>query len=426
MPSIQAVKGARDFYPEDLAFRRWLYERIREVSEAYGYQEFDGPFLEKLELYAAKSGEELVKEQSFVFPDRGGEMIALRPELTPSLARMVAARSGSLVRPIRWWSFGPFWRYERPQRGRSREFFQWNIDLIGLSSPQADAELASVAASFFRHIGLPPEQIRLLVNNRRLADSQLDTIGIPADRRPGVFRMIDRRDRLSPKEWQQEAAKLSLTPSQLQAVERMLDDREAWKTSDELQAFFEACRAMGTEDYVEFDPSVIRGLDYYTGTVFEARDKDGGLRAILGGGRYDNLVAEVGGRPLPGVGFAMGDVVLGLLIEKVLGRPSLRPSPTEVLVANFEPALQQESLRLASELRQADLKVEWYPLPDRLPKQIKYAERQGIPLMAILGPDELAADEVGIRDLRKRSQVRLPRSRAAKHLRGLLEATGPI
>lgn len=423
MQTIQPVKGARDFYPEDLAFRRWLYERIREVSEAYGYQEFDGPFLEKLDLYAAKSGEELVKEQSFVFPDRGGEMIALRPELTPSLARMVAARSASLPRPIRWWSFGPFWRYERPQRGRSREFFQWNIDLIGPASPHADAELASVAASFFRRIGLTPEQVRLLVNNRRLAEERLDAIGISHDRRPGVFRMIDRRDRLSPTEWQQEAANLSLTPSQLQSVERMLDDREAWRDSDELQAFFEACQAMGSQDYVEFDPSVIRGLDYYTGTVFEARDRNGELRAILGGGRYDNLVADVGGEPLPGVGFALGDVVLGLLLEKVSGRPVLKPCPTEVLVANFDPALQQQSLRLAAELRQAGLKTEWYPMSDRLPRQIKYAEKQDIPLLVILGFDELAADEVSVRDLGRRSQVRVSRSQAAEHLRALLDAT---
>ncbi|MEW6567423.1 MAG: histidine--tRNA ligase [Chloroflexota bacterium] len=421
MPTVQPVKGTRDFYPEDLAFRRWLYERIREVSESFGYQEFDAPFLEKLELYAAKSGEELVKEQSFVFPDRGGEMITLRPELTPSLARMVAARSASLPRPIRWWSFGPFWRYERPQRGRSREFFQWNIDLIGLDSPQADAELASVAASFFRSIGLPPTDVRLLVNNRRLADAQLDGIGVPAVRRPGVFRMIDRRDRLSDQEWLQEADKLSLTPSQLRAIERMLEDRQAWKKSEELQAFFEACDAMGTSDYLEFDPSVIRGLDYYTGTVFEARDKDGELRAILGGGRYDDLVSDVGGEPLPGVGFAMGDVVLALLIEKQRARPSLRPSPADVLVATFDPSLQMESIRLAAELRRAGLKVEWYPSPDRLPKQIKYADRQGLPLMAIIGPDELAADEVSIRDLQQRTQVRVPRSQAASRLRAFLE-----
>src|SRR5512147_661045 len=147
---VQAVKGTRDFYPDEMALRTWLYEAIRQVSEAFGYQEYDGPFLEKIDLYAAKSGEELVKEQAFVFPDRGGDLITLRPELTPSLARMVAQKQGELAFPLRWWSFGPFWRYEKPQRGRTREFFQWNIDMLGVNSPEADAELIAICAAFFQ------------------------------------------------------------------------------------------------------------------------------------------------------------------------------------------------------------------------------------------------------------------------------------
>ena len=167
MTAIASVKGTRDFYPEDMAFQRWLYASIRAVSEQFGYQEYDGPFLERVELYAARSGDELVREQSFVFPDRSGELIALRPELTPSLARMIAARSKVLPRPIRWWSFGPFWRYEQPQRGRSREFFQWNIDLLGVNSPEADAEIAAIAAAFLRRVGLGPDAVRIFINNRR-------------------------------------------------------------------------------------------------------------------------------------------------------------------------------------------------------------------------------------------------------------------
>src|SRR5512139_651616 len=152
--TIQSLKGTRDFYPYEMAVRNWLYETIRQVSESFGYQEWDGPFLETLELYAAKSGEELVKEQSYVFPDRGGDQLTLRPELTPTLARMVAQRQGELVYPLRWWSFGPFWRYERPQKGRTREFFQWNIDLLGPNSPEADAELVAILALFFKTVGL--------------------------------------------------------------------------------------------------------------------------------------------------------------------------------------------------------------------------------------------------------------------------------
>jgi len=211
MSSVQPVKGTRDFYPEKMAFRQWLYSTIREVSEAFGYQEYEAPLIERLELFAAKSGEELVNEQSFVFDDKGGERIVLRPELTPSLARMVATRSNVLPKPIRWWSYGPFWRYERPQRGRSREFFQWNIDLLGIDSPQADAELIAVIAMFFEKVGLSPEKVKILVNNRRLADTQLQSINIDADQRSNVYRLIDRKQKMSEEAWRDYALELGLS-----------------------------------------------------------------------------------------------------------------------------------------------------------------------------------------------------------------------
>src|SRR5512139_3245039 len=196
-PTVQSVKGTRDYYPEEMAVRNFLYTTARKVSESFGYQEWDAPFLETIELYASKSGEELVNKQSFVFPDRGGDLITLRPELTPSLARMVAQRQKQLVYPLRWWSWGPFWRYERPQKGRAREFFQWNIDLIGVDTPQADAEMAAIAASFLRESGLAPSQVQLLVNNRKLMDVELAVLGVARELRKDVFRVIDRRDKLS-------------------------------------------------------------------------------------------------------------------------------------------------------------------------------------------------------------------------------------
>src|SRR3972149_10117508 len=266
MGSLQPVKGARDCYPGDVALRRWLYEQIRAVSERFGYQEYDGPFLERLDLYGARSGEELVKEQSFVFPDRGGELIALRPELTPSLARMVAARRKQLTMPLRWWSFGPFWRYERPQRGRSREFFQWNIDLLGVESAVADAELATVAAAFFAEVGLLPGQVQIRVNDRRLADRQLnrlgDRLGPMLGGRSALFRIMDRRERLSDAEWQRYAVSQGVPDGLLQGLSGMLANREAWRESEELVAFFEAAEAMGSKPYLAYDPWVVRGLDY--------------------------------------------------------------------------------------------------------------------------------------------------------------------
>jgi histidyl-tRNA synthetase len=175
---VRSVKGTRDFYPQEMAKRQWIYNHLKAVSESYGYQQFDGPCLETLELYAAKSGEELVKEQSFVFNDRGGDQITLRPELTPSLARMIAEKQIELAFPVRWWSYGPFWRYERPQRGRTREFFQWNIDLIGSDTVEADAELVAVASSFMRSVGLGPEQVKLRYNDRELMDQAFSDLGV--------------------------------------------------------------------------------------------------------------------------------------------------------------------------------------------------------------------------------------------------------
>ncbi len=217
---IGSVKGVREFYPDAMALRNWLYDKMRAASQLFGYQEWDGPFLETIDLYAAKSGDELVKEQAFVFPDRGGDQITLRPELTPSLARMIAARQGQLPRPIRWWSFGPFWRYERPQKGRSREFFQWNVDLLGVDSPAADAELAAVGATFFALIGLTPNDVKIQFNNRRLMDAEVSALGL-AEKKKNVFRLIDRRDKMSTEAWDKYASDIGVTSVQLAGVKAL-------------------------------------------------------------------------------------------------------------------------------------------------------------------------------------------------------------
>jgi histidyl-tRNA synthetase len=417
---ITPVKGTRDFYPEDMAFRQWLYAIIRDVSQRYGYQEYDGPFLERLELYAAKSGEELVKEQSFVFPDRGGDLIALRPELTPSLARMVATRAKSLPRPLRWWSFGPFWRYERPQKGRSREFFQWNLDILGVTSPESDAEVAAVAADFFRAAGLGPEQIRILVNDRRLAERHLDGIGVSSERHSAVFRLIDRRDKMSAQAWAAYAQEIGLSKSQVPKLEDLLEQKEAWRGSEELVAFFDALGALGVSKYFAFEPTIIRGLDYYTGSVYEARDASSKHRAILGGGRYDNLVSDVGGDLVPATGFAMGDMVVRLALEEAGEVPSLSVNPASVLVVSFGKLPPSTSLETCAQLRAAGVPTAWYPFEDRLPKQLKFADQQGFSLAVILGPDELASGRVTIKDLRSSVQVSVVRADLAQRVVDML------
>lgn len=423
---IQTVKGTREFYPEDMAVRSWLYEQLQQVATSFGYQEYDGPFIEKIDLYAAKSGEELVKKQSFVFQDRGGDEVTLRPELTPSLARMVAQRQRELTFPLRWWSFGPFWRYERPQKGRTREFFQWNVDLIGAETPEADAELVAICAAFFERVGLNPNQVEIAVNDRQLVDTELGKIGIAADLKPVVIRLVDRRDKMPEKDWDAFALESGLTLEQLAGLKAMLANTELWKTSEKLTRFFHALTWMGAEAYVRFDPQIIRGLDYYTGIVFEARDRDEEGRAILGGGHYGNLVGDVGGDPLPGVGFAMGDVMATLILQKYGCIPGINVSPLQVLVTVFDDEGMQVSFSLARKLRNAGIRAVSYVEAVKLPRQLKYGDRMGAQFAIIIGPDEAAQGLVTVKDLRNREQVTVSHDALVMKLQEMLAEEPPV
>ena len=422
MPTkIQAVKGTREFYPEQMALRNFIYDKVRAASQSFGYAEWDGPFIESIDLYAAKSGEELVKKQSFVFKDRGGDEVALRPELTPSLARMIAAKQGELTFPVRWWSFGPFWRYEQPQKGRSREFFQWNIDLLGADSPEADAELIAVAATFLRSVGLDPARATIFVNNRRLMVSQFDALGIPPEKQLDVSNLVDRRAKMEPAKWDTYALELGLSQAQLDGLKSLLGNFELWKESDELVRVFAALEALGVKEYVKFDPNIVRGLLYYTSTVFEAFETSGSLkRAILGGGRYDNLLADVGGQPLPATGFAMGDVVIGIVLQENGLVPEFNPSPASVLVTMFDENLRLQSLSLAAELRQAGLNTMVYPEPIKLPKQFKFADKMKMKVAVTIGPDEAANGQVAVKNLLNGEQVIVPREAVVDAIRKIL------
>jgi histidyl-tRNA synthetase len=420
---IPPVKGTRDFYPEQMAMRTWLYNTVRGVSESFGYQEWDAPFLETLELYAAKSGDELVKKQSYIFTDRGGDEIILRPELTPSLARMIAARQNELVFPARWWSFGPFWRYERPGRGRSREFFQWNIDMLGVNSPEADAELVAIAAAFLKAVDLTPMHSRIYVNDRRYMDAEFDKLGIPPGKKADVFGLVDRRDKMDPKPWETDALEIGLTSQQLEGLKSLLADGERWRKSEELARLFATIDSLGLKDYVQFDPNIVRGLLYYTGTVFEAFDITGSVRrAILGGGRYDNLLRDVGGEPLSCVGFAMGDVVISLILQELGLLPPLPVTPASVLVTIFSPDLLLASYSLAADLRRAGLNVTCYPEPAKLPRQFKFADRMGMRVVLVIGPDEAENGKVTLKNLTNGTQETIVRSKVNESVKLILES----
>lgn len=413
---VKSVKGTRDFYPDEMAKRQWLIKKLAEASESFGYQMYDGPCLETIDLYAAKSGEELVKEQAFVFNDRGGDPITLRPELTPTLTRMVASRQNLLTFPLRWWSFGPFWRYERPQKGRTREFFQWNIDQIGSDSVQADAELIAVAVTFFRKVGLTPDQVKILVNDRQLMDAELNKIGINAAQKSAMLRLIDRIDKLPADIWEEKALAEGLSVDQVRMVRQLLGNYDLWQNSESMRQLFTALKDLGVEKYAAYEPKIIRGLDYYTGTVFEAHTTNGEFRAILGGGHYANLVSDVGGNPLPGVGFAMGDVVIMLVLEAFGLIPADLVDPNTLYMTVFSVETLAESTWLASQLRAEGFKV-IQAEPEKLAKQMKFADRLGLGRALVLGPEEIADGKVVVKDLHSFEQVSIPRSELVEFLR---------
>jgi histidyl-tRNA synthetase len=420
--TIKPVKGTRDYYPEDMAARTWLYNILRKVSETYGYQEYEGPMLEILDLYAAKSSEELVKDQSYSFPDRSGDWITLRPELTPTLARMIAQRQGQLVYPLRWWSFGPFWRYEKPQKGRTREFFQWNIDLIGVDTPEADAEMVAIVADLFRAVNLSPREAVILINDRRLTNGQLENLDVPPEQRQACLSWIDRRDKLAPQAWEAYGQEIGLSATQIEGTRTFLEKPDLWQESDTLQRVLAALDALGAKEYVKYDSGIIRGLPYYTGLVFEAFDVSGSLRrSILGGGRYDNLMAAVGGDPMPAVGFAMGDLVFSLMLkERGLLPSGANVSPASVMVTVFDEERMPASLALAAALRRSGLKAVCYPEPAKLPRQFKYADRMGMRATAVIGPDEAANQQVTLKDLKTGVQQTVAHQEAIAAIRKLL------
>src|SRR5690349_4814745 len=410
MSKIKTVKGAREFYPEEMSLRNYIYGKVRAASQSFGYQEYDGPFLETIDLYAAKSGEELVKTQSFAFQDRGGDFITLRPELTPSLARMIAEKQNELTYPVRWWSFGPFWRYEQPQKGRTREFFQWNADIIGVTAPEADAELIAVAATFLRSVGLTPERATIYVNNRRLMESEFDALGVPPEKRLEVSSLIDRRSKMEPVKWDEYALEIGLTERQREGLKEVLGNFDLWKKSDELRRLVSTLEVLGVKEYIKFDPNIMRGLLYYTGTVFEAFETSGSLkRAILGGGRYDNLLEDVGGNPLSGMGFAMGDVVIGIILKENGLLPEFAQTPAPILVTVFDESLLLKSYALAAELRSAGLNTMVFPEVAKLPKQFKFADKMKMQVALVLGPDEEANGQVVVKNLSNGEQSSVAR-----------------
>lgn len=409
--STQPYKGTRDFYPEDMRIQRWMFQRMRAVVEKFGYQEYDGPMLEPFDLYAAKTGEEIVNQQLYWLMDRGERKMAIRPEMTPTLARMVAGKIHELPRPIRWYSIPNLWRYERPQRGRLREHWQLNVDVLGGDSLLADAEILTLAIEIVKSFG-GEKFVTVKVNNRRLMDHLFtEILGLSSEKALQTTKAIDARAKIGEEAYRKWLGELGLNPEQQEKMESFFQSpfekiaqEYPCQGVSELSALFRLLQESGVGQFVEFDPTVMRGMDYYTGTVFEMYDHSPeNRRAMFGGGRYDNLVGLFGSHKLPGVGLGWGDVTLRHFLETHGLLPKMN-SMIDVFVALQKQEYRPVAEKIARELRDAGLHV-ITPLEEGgFGPQLKLASKQGARYAVLFGESEYAEGKAILKDLIRGTQ----------------------
>src|SRR5437867_1155075 len=368
---MNSLPGFRDFYPETLAVRRYIFGKWRETARRYGFREYDGPPLEPLELFTQKSGDEIVA-QLFNFVDKGERAVALRPEMTPTLARMVGAHHRDYKKPIKWFAIPQLFRYEKQQRGRLREHFQFNADIIGESDLAADAELIALAIDSLRSFGLTEKDFVVRLSDRQAWQRYLAQLGIPEDKHSAAFQAIDKLER----------EPIARTREKLAAVTAKVDELLAFPKED-LRELLDKLGDLAA--YCEVDFKIVRGLAYYTGIVWEIHDRKGELRAIAGGGRYDNLIKLVSGVDLPALGFGMGDVVLGELL-KDRGLLPKQDFGLDCYVVIADEALRPEALKLIHQLREAGIAVDYSLTPAKVGRQYEAADKLGARHAVLVGP----------------------------------------
>ena len=403
----QGVRGTRDFYPEDMRLRNWLFDNFDDAALLHGFQEYDAPVLESEELYTRKQGEEIT-QQLYNFKDKGDRKVALRPEMTPSLARMVMSRAGVLPMPIKWYSIPQCWRYERTQRGRGREHYQWNVDIWGTDAISADAELISVLVTFFRSVGLTEEDLVIKMSSRKVLEEVLGSLGLEGDIFAKTCIIVDKMDKLPADVVSEQLGDLGLEKSAIQTIQSTLVIKDMNSLEEilgkesaavtELTSLFSALEAYGISGWIEFDASIVRGLAYYTGPVFEAHDRAGELRAICGGGRYDKLLSTLGGKDLPATGFGFGDMVIMELLEEKGLVPELIGGVDDVVIS-LSPELRNAAMSVATSLRSTGKSVDLVLEDKRLKWAFKHAERSGAQRLVMVMPDEWKEGKVKIKDL---------------------------
>jgi histidyl-tRNA synthetase len=409
-------RGTRDFFPEDKRLHSWLLDHFRAVAQLYGFEAYDAPVVESAALYTRKAGEEIV-QQLYTFTDKGGRELALRPEMTPSLARMVLQKGTSLPLPLKWYSIPQCWRYERMTRGRRREHYQWNMDIIGVATITAEAELLAALTNLFQQVGLGPTDVGIKISNRRILQAVLESLGIGPDHFGPVCVLVDKLEKVSPDAIKTEMAQLGLDPSLVDRIvelisQESLDDFANVIGADhpgilELRQLFELAQAYGYAEWLQFDARLVRGLAYYTGIVFEAFDRAANLRAICGGGRYDRLLSTFGGKDIPACGFGFGDAVIVEMLKDKGLLPDIGPSLDDVVFA-FNPDLRPDATRIAAQLRQQGRSVNLILEDKKVRWAFKRADILGAKRLVMLAPDEWAVGMVHVKDLESGAEQDLP------------------
>jgi len=411
-------RGTRDFYPEDMQLRTWLFDAWRREAALHGFEEYDAPLIESIELYERKAGED-VSVQLYNFEDKGGRRVTLRPEMTPSLARMVLGRRTSLPTPIKWFSIPQCWRYERTTRGRRREHYQWNMDVWGVSGTRAEAELLGAAVGFMKRVGLTAGDVGIKVSTRKVLAELLARLGVPDDKFAATCVLVDKLDKLPAAEIKTALVEGGLAPAAAEELLAALACRdfeglEATLGADsealaELKSLFALAEAYGYADWLVLDISVVRGLAYYTGTVFEGFDRTGELRAIFGGGRYDQLLSTFGAEDMPAAGFGFGDAVIVELLKVKGLLPDLSASSKcEVVVSAFAEEQAGQAAGLASALRDCGVRTDLLLETKKMKWIFKHCERVGATYVVVLGDDEVASGVVKVKRLVDKEQFEVP------------------
>lgn len=424
--ATEPYKGTRDFYPEDASVQKYIFSTWRSVVEKFGYVEYDASLIEETELYRAKSGQELVNEQTYSFTDRGGREVTIRPEMTPTVARMVARRRKQLSFPLRWYSIPNLFRYERPQKGRLREHWQLNVDYFGPVSFAVEAEVLHVAYDIMHAFGATDAQFEIRVNNRRLMNTLFtEVLGLNAEKALATSKLIDRMKKIKPAEFESAAnellgGKISVLLAFLRAkdLSELSDALKKSEGAHELMHTVNTLRAMGINNVV-FDPTIMRGFDYYTGTVFEIFDTGSeNKRSLFGGGRYDNLVGIFGVEAVPGVGFGMGDVTIRDFLETYKLLPEFVPT-TELVICAMHEGLFPQAEMLAAELRKNSLKVALDFTTRKIGKQIAAAEKQGVPFVLCVGDNEAKSGRYELKHMKTRKTFSVGPEEILVTIRGL-------